>query len=195
MCQATFEFGPDGNDSLAIVGSADVDILALTTKGLVWVDTDFAIVGGTGERCLQIERSDAHAWRTLQRLQPQWLVQGELCCCTIAHTCIAAHLKQPCALRAALSWRQLSFHCIVLLCGCMQAASMAPLAGTPQRAPVISAMRQLPLPMSQLSLCCLAVWLHAGRFNGAFGRHASKGIDLFKYETVVTAYVPRVREF
>ncbi|WIA32393.1 hypothetical protein OEZ86_003222 [Tetradesmus obliquus] len=81
VCQATFEFGPDGNDSLAIVGSADVDILALTTKGLVWVDTDFAIVGGTG------------------------------------------------------------------------------------------------------------------RFNGAFGRHASKGIDLFKYETVVTAYVPRVREF
>uniref|UniRef100_A0A383VX15 Dirigent protein n=1 Tax=Tetradesmus obliquus TaxID=3088 RepID=A0A383VX15_TETOB len=81
VCQATFEFGPDGNDSLAIVGSADVDILALTIKGLVWVDTDFAIVGGTG---------------------------------------------------------------------------------------------------------C---------FTGAFGRHASKGIDLFKYETVVTAYVPRVREF
>uniref|UniRef100_A0A383VX08 Dirigent protein n=1 Tax=Tetradesmus obliquus TaxID=3088 RepID=A0A383VX08_TETOB len=79
---ATVELGPDGNDSLTIVGSADVNITALINReGLVWVDSDFAVVGGTG------------------------------------------------------------------------------------------------------------------RFNGAFGRHASKSTGVLSYETIVTAYVPRVREF
>lgn len=48
------ELGPDGNDSLTIVGSADVNVTALINReGLVWVDSDFAVVGGTGEPCLQ----------------------------------------------------------------------------------------------------------------------------------------------
>ncbi|WIA12263.1 hypothetical protein OEZ85_012327 [Tetradesmus obliquus] len=79
---ATVELGSDGNDSLTIVGSADVNITALVNReGLVWVDSDSAVVGGTG------------------------------------------------------------------------------------------------------------------RFTGAFGRHASKSTGVLSYETIVTAYVPRVREF
>jgi hypothetical protein len=37
--------------------------------------------------------------------------------------------------------------------------------------------------------------LYAGRYVGAFGRHASKSTGIFGYETVITAYVPRVKAF